>query len=99
MDERELDRLELEAGRDYNFRLAELVQQLREHRRMLRRYLTAYATAAKAGPDQLAAATQALLEAYNDAWALLGETAPNAAALRVTVSHFGHSAARGLNTG
>lgn len=73
MDERELDRLAFEAGHDYDFRLAALVRQLREHRTMLRRYVVAHAAAAEAGIRQLPAATQALLEAYNDARALLGE--------------------------
>ena len=75
MDERELDRLAFEAGHDYDFRSAAFVRQLREHRTMLRRYLTAHAMAAQAGIGQLPAASRALLEAYNDAWALLGEPA------------------------
>jgi hypothetical protein len=72
VDERELDRFAFEAGHYYDFRLAGLVRQLREHRTMLRRYVTAHAAAAQAG-TRLPAATQALLEAYNDARALLGE--------------------------
>jgi hypothetical protein len=72
VDERELDRLTFEAGHHYDFRLAALVRQLREHRATLRRYVTAHAAAAQAG-TRLPAATQALLEAYNDARALLGE--------------------------
>jgi hypothetical protein len=100
MDERELERLEFEAWHDYNFRLAGLVRQLREHRRMLRRYLTAHAMAAQAGSDQLPAATQALLEAYHDAWKLLGEPAPKtvteSSKSRLAVSHSGHIAARGV---
>ena len=79
VDERELDRFAFEAGRYYDFRLAALVRQLREHRTMLRRYVTAHAAAARAG-SRLPAATQALLEAYNDARALLGEPAPKAVA-------------------
>jgi hypothetical protein len=75
VDERELDRLAFEAVHDYDFRLAALVRQLREHRTMLRRYLTAQALAAQTGPGELPAATQVLLEAYNDAWTLLGEPA------------------------
>jgi hypothetical protein len=75
VDERELDRFAFEAGHDYDFRLSALVRQLREHRTMLRRYVTAHAVAAQAGM-RLPAATQALLEAYNDARALLGEPAP-----------------------
>ncbi len=75
MDERELDRFAFEAGHYYDFRLAALVRQLREHRTMLRRYVTAHAAAAQAG-TRLPAATQALFEAYNDARALLGEPAP-----------------------
>ncbi len=75
VDERELDRFAFEAGHDYDFRLSALVRQLREHRAMLRRYVTAHAVAAQAG-TLLPAATQALLEAYNDARALLGEPAP-----------------------
>ena len=74
MDERELDRFAFEAGHYYDFRLAALVRQLREHRTMLRRYVTAHAAAAQAG-TRLPAATQALVEAYNDARALLGEPA------------------------
>ena len=76
MDERELDRLAFEAGHDYDFRSAALVGQLREHRMVLRRYLSAHAMAGQAGTGQFPAATQALLEAYNDARALLGEPAP-----------------------
>jgi hypothetical protein len=76
VDERELDRIVFEAGHDYNFRLAALVRQYREHRTMLRRYLAAQVTAAQAGTDQVPAAIQALLEAYKDAWELLGEPAP-----------------------
>ena len=49
VDERKLDRLAFEAGHDYDFRSAALVRQLREHRTMLRRYLTAHAMAAQAG--------------------------------------------------
>jgi hypothetical protein len=75
MDEGELDRFAFEAGRYYDFRLAALVRQLREHRTMLRRYVTAHAAAAQAG-SRLPAATQALLEVDNDARALLGEPAP-----------------------
>lgn len=75
MDERELDRFAFEAGHHYDFRLAALVRQLREHRTMLRRYVTAHAAAAQAG-TRLPAATQALLEAYCDARALLGEPYP-----------------------
>jgi hypothetical protein len=99
MDEEELERLEFEAGHDYNFRLAGLVHQLREHRLMLRRYLIAHAMAAQAGPDQLPAAIKALLEAYHDAWELLDEPAPTSVSQSskswVTASHFGHVAARG----
>ncbi|HEV2034308.1 MAG TPA: hypothetical protein VGU71_08930 [Candidatus Dormibacteraeota bacterium] len=84
MDDRELDRFAFEAGRYYDFRLAALVWQLREHRTMLRRYLTAHAAAAQAG-TRLPAATEALLEAYNDARALLGEPAPT------TVTEFSKS--------
>lgn len=72
VDERELDRFAFEAGHSYDFRLAALVRQLREHRTMLRRYVTAHAAAAQEG-TRLPAVTQALLEAYNDARALLGE--------------------------
>lgn len=72
MDERELDRLAFEAGRSYDFRLSALVRDLRGHRSMLRRYVTAHLEAAQARTDQLPAATRALLEAYNDAWELLG---------------------------
>jgi hypothetical protein len=75
VDERELDRLAFEAGHNYDFRLAALVRQLREHRTMLRRYVTAHAAAAQAG-TRLPAAAQALREAYNDARALLGEPSP-----------------------
>ena len=75
VDERELDRFAFEAGHYYDFRLAALVRHLREHRTMLRRYVTAHAAAAQAG-TRLPAATQALLEAYNDARALLGEPSP-----------------------
>ena len=75
MDERELDRFAFEAGHYYDFRLAALVRQLRAHRTMLRRYVTAHAAAAQAG-TRLPVATQALLEAYNDARALLGEPSP-----------------------
>ena len=80
VDERELDRLAFEAGHDYDFRTAALVRQLREHRTMLRRYLPAHAMAVQAGTGQLPAATQVLLEAYNDARALLGEPAPRTVA-------------------
>ncbi len=80
MDERQLDRFAFQAGHDYDFRLAALVRQLREHRTMLRRYVMAHAAAAQAGIRQLPAATQALLEAYNDARALLGESAPKTVA-------------------
>jgi hypothetical protein len=80
VDERELDRFAFEAGHDYAFRLAALARQLREHRTMLRRYVTAHAAAAQAGTGQLPAATQALLEAYNDARALLGEPSPKTVA-------------------
>ena len=73
MDERELDRLAFEAGRSYDFRLAALVRDLRGHRSMLRRYVTAHRDATQARTDQLPAATHALLEAYNDAWELLGD--------------------------
>ena len=66
---------EFEAGHNYDFRSAALVRQLREHRTMLRRYVTAHAAAAQAG-TRLPAATQALLEAYYDARALLGEPSP-----------------------
>ena len=76
MNERELDRLAFEAGRSYDFRLDALVQDLRCHRSMLRRYATAHLNATRARTDQLSAATQALLDAYNDAWELLGEPAP-----------------------
>ena len=93
VDERELDRLAFEAGHYYDFRSAALVRQLREHRTMLRRYLTAHAMAAQAGSGQLPAATQALLEAYIDARALLGEPAPKTVAESsksgVTVSRLG----------
>jgi hypothetical protein len=80
VDERELDRFAIEAGHDYDFRLAALVRQLREHRTMLRRYVMAHAAAAQAGIRQLPAATQALLEAYDDARALLSEPSPKTAA-------------------
>jgi len=80
VDERELNRFAFEAGHDYDFRLAALVRHLREHRTMLRRYVTAHAAAAQAGTGQLPAATQALLEAYNDARALLGEPSPKTVA-------------------
>lgn len=80
VDERELDRFAFEAGHSYDFRVGALVRQLREHRTMLRRYVTAHAAAAQAGTGQLPAATQALLEAYNDARALLGEPAPKTVA-------------------
>ncbi len=80
VDERELDRLAFEAGRSYDFRLAALVRDLRGHRSMLRRYVTAHLNATQARIDQLPAATQALLEAYNDAWELLGEPAPKTVA-------------------
>ena len=80
MNERELDRLAFEAGRSYDFRLDALVQDLRSHRSMLRRYLTAQLNATRARTDQLSAATQALLDAYNDAWELLGEPAPKTVA-------------------
>jgi transposase-like protein len=76
VDERELDRLAFEAGRSYDFRTDALVRHLRGHRSMLRRYLTAHLNATQARTDQLPAATHALLEAYNDAWELLGEPAP-----------------------
>src|SRR6266849_10917232 len=79
MDERELDRFAFEAGHYYDFRLATLVRQLREHRTMLSRYVTAHAAAAQAGTSQLPAATQALLEVHNDARALLGEPSPKMA--------------------
>jgi hypothetical protein len=72
LDERELDRLALEAGRSYDFRSAALVRDLRGHRSMLKRYVTAHLNAIQARTDQLPAATHALLEAYNDAWELLG---------------------------
>jgi hypothetical protein len=75
VDERELDRFAFEAGHYYDFRVAALVRQLREHRTMLRRYVTAHSAVVQAGAGQLPAATRALLEAYNDARALLGETA------------------------
>lgn len=79
MDERELDRF-VEAGHDYDFRLAALARQLRAHRTMLRRYVTAHAAAVQGGARQLQAATQALLEVYNDALTLLGEPAPKTTA-------------------
>ena len=72
MDERELDRLAFEAGRSYDFRSAALVRDLRGHRSMLRRYVTAHLNSTQARTDQLPAAAHALLEAYNDAWELLG---------------------------
>ena len=72
MDERELDLLALEAVRSYDFRTAALVRELRGHRSMLRRYVTAHLNATQATTDQLPAATHALVEAYNDAWELLG---------------------------
>jgi hypothetical protein len=72
LEERELDRLAFEAGRSYDFRLAALVRDLRGHRSMLRRYVTAHLNATQARTDQLPAATHALREAYNDAWELLG---------------------------
>jgi len=97
VDERELDRFAFEAGRDYDFRVAGLVRQLREHRTILRRYVTAHAAVAQAGTGQLRAATQALREAYNDAWALLGEPSPKTIAESskswVTVSRRAASAA------
>ncbi len=80
VDERELDRFAFEAGHDYDFRLAALVRQLREHRTMLRRYVMAHTAAAQAGIRQLPAATQALLDAYNDARALLSEPSPKTVA-------------------
>jgi len=80
VDERELDRYAFESGHDYDFRLAALVRQLRAHRTMLRRYVMAHAAAAQAGIRQLPAATQALLEAYNDARALLSEPSPKTVA-------------------
>jgi hypothetical protein len=73
LDERELDRLEFEAGRSYDFRSAALVRDLRGHRSMLRRYITAHFNATQARTDQVPAATHALLEASNDAWELLGD--------------------------
>ena len=79
MDERELDRFAFEAGHNYDFRLAVLVRQLREHRTMLRRYVTAHAAAGQAG-TRPPAATQALREAYNDALELLGEPSPKTSA-------------------
>jgi hypothetical protein len=79
VDEKELDRFAFEAGRYYDFRLAALVRQLREHRATLRRFVMAHAAATQAG-SCLPAATQALLEAYNDARALLGEPAPKTVA-------------------
>jgi hypothetical protein len=79
LDERQLDLLALEAGRSYDFRSAALVRELRDHRSMLRRYVTAHLNATQARTDQLPAATHALLEAYNDAWELLGNlNAPRA---------------------
>ena len=80
MDERELDRFAFEAGHHYDFRVAALVRQLREHRTMLRRYVTAHAAASQAGTRQLPAATQDLLEVHNDARALLGEPRPKTVA-------------------
>ena len=80
VDERELDRFAFEAGHYYDFRLAALVRQLREHRTILRRYVTAHAAVARAG-TRLPAANQALLEAYNDALALLGEPSPKTSAV------------------
>ena len=80
VDERELDRFAFEAGHDYDFRLAALVRELREHRTMLRRYVMAHAAAAQAGIRQLPAATQALLDAYSDARALLSEPSPKTVA-------------------
>ena len=77
VDERELDRLAFEAGRCYDYRTAALVRHLRGHRSMLRRYLTTHLDAIQARTDQLPAATHALVGAYNDAWELLGEPAPN----------------------
>src|ERR1700694_5228912 len=62
VDERELDRFAFEAGHYYDFRVAALVRQLREHRTMLRRYVTAHSAAAQAGTGQLPAANQALLQ-------------------------------------
>jgi hypothetical protein len=76
VDERELDRLEMHAERSYDFRLDNLIRDLRSHRSMLRRYATAHLYATRAKADQLPAATHALLEAYNDTWKLLGEPAP-----------------------
>jgi hypothetical protein len=80
VDEKELDRFAFEAGHDYDFRLGALVRQLREHRTMLRRYVTAHAATAQAEIRQLPAATHALLEVYNDARALLGEPSPKTVA-------------------
>jgi len=80
VDERELDRFAFEAGHHYDFRVAALVRQLREHRTMLRRYVTAHAAASQAGTRQLPAATQDLLEVHNDARALLGEPRPKTVA-------------------
>ena len=93
VDERKLDRLAFEAGHDYDFRSATFVRQLREHRKMLRHYLTAHAMAAQTGTGELPAATPALLareasvsrgecrcEACNDARALLGDPAPQTVA-------------------
>ena len=102
MDERELDRIGLEAEHDHDFRLAALVRQLREHRAMLRRYLIAHAVAARARPGQRQAATQTLIEAYNDAWQLLGKPAPRAIAessqTAVTAPRVRHVAAREVST-
>jgi len=91
VDERELERFAFEAAHDYNFRLAALVRLLREHRNLLRRFVTAHAAAAQAGTRQLPAATQTLLQVYNDARALLGESSQKTVAEsfknRVTVAH------------
>lgn len=76
VDESRLDRLAFEAGRSYDFRMAALVRDLRDHRSMLRRYVTAHLNATQARTDQLPAATHALLDVYKDAWELLGEPAP-----------------------
>ena len=97
MDERELDRFAFEAGHYYDFRMAALVRQLREHRTVLRRYVKAHAAAAQAG-TRLPEATQALVEAYNDARALLGEPSPKTLAepsqSEVTVSRLAASRSR-----